>query len=397
MVFGIIYYASVLLVAGLTYASVEGKLPKVPQLQRLTVIGFSLISEWPLPVIAFKIVLIVIASALGVFRGFIPQIFYIIDLLSMVGLVVLFIDAYEARRNIEIAIQSYSDHQELPTFTSETFWQRMVNPRFIPENVVHYADISYIRNAESIEAKKDGFEQTNELTLDVFALKPSNLKPVLLFIPGGGWIGKGAVYPLIRHLAERGWVVVSMNYRPQYPARLIDAKRALRWIKTNIKYFGGDPDFVVVGGDGIVGQTAATVALTPNVQEFQVGFEDLDTSVKACLLINAVTDISDSHFDSPTTDETFLSKHSPIRLLREDTVPFLVFHGDRDDFIPVEATNRFVEEFKKKSKSEIQFIAISGGHHIYHHFSSPRSHYQAIGAEIWLNHIYHDDKAKNHD
>ncbi|CAG8675030.1 43983_t:CDS:10 [Gigaspora margarita] len=365
MVFGIIYYASVLLVAGLTYASVEGKLPKVPQLQRLTVIGFSLISEWPLPVIAFKIVLIVIASALGVFRGIIPQIFYIIDLLSMVGLVVLFIDAYEARRNIEIAIQSYSDHQELPTFTSETFWQRMVNPLFIPENVVHYADISYISNAESIEVKKDGFEQTNDLTLDVFAPKHSNMKPVLVMCT---LLLKGVVYPLIRHLAERGWVVVSINYRPQYPARLIDAKRALRWIKANIKYFGGDPDFVVVGGDGVAGQTAATVALTPNVQEFQSGFENLDTSVKACVLINAITDLTDSHFDSPTTDETFLSKHSPIRLLREDTVPFLVFHGDRDDFIPVDATNRFVEEFKK-----------------------------TIGAEIWLNHIYNDDKAKRHD
>ncbi|CAG8642376.1 7537_t:CDS:2, partial [Dentiscutata erythropus] len=328
-----------LLVAGLTYASVEGKLPKVPQLQRLTVIGFSLISEWPLPVIALKIVIIVIASALGVFRGIIPQIFYIIDLLTMVGLVVIFIDAYEARRNIEIAIQSYSDSQELPTFTSETFWQRMVNPRFIPENVVHYADISYVTNAESEEAKKDGFEQINDLTLDVFAHKSSNLKPVLLFIPGGGWIGKGAVYPIIRHLAERGWVVVSANCRPKYPARLYDAKRALRWIKTNIKYFSGDPDFVAVGGDGVAGQTVAT--------EFQPGFENLDTSVEACILINAVTDLSEKYVDSPTTDESFLRKHSPKHLLREDAVPFLVFHGDRDDFIPIESSNRFVEEYKK--------------------------------------------------
>ncbi|CAG8609896.1 20321_t:CDS:2 [Cetraspora pellucida] len=352
MVFGIIYYALVLLFAGLTYASVEGKLPKVPQLQRFTIIGFSLISEWPLPVIFIKIVLIIIASAVGVFRGIIPQIFYIIDLLTMVGLVVIFIDAYEARRNIEIAIQSYSDYQELqelPTFTSETFWQRMVNPRFIPENVTHYADINYVNNQESLEAKKDGFEQMNFLTLDVYARKSNTLKPVLLFIPGGGWIGKGAVYPLIRHLAERGWVVVSAKSRPKYPTRLLDAKRALRWVKTNIKFFGGDPDFVAVGGDGVVGQTAAAVALTPNVPEFQPGFEDVDTSVKACLLINAVTDLSEKHSGSPSTDESFLKKHSPIHLLREDVVPFLVFHGDRDDFIPIESSNRFVEEYKKSN------------------------------------------------
>ncbi|CAG8491516.1 660_t:CDS:2 [Funneliformis caledonium] len=117
MVFAIIYYTFVLLFAALTYASVEGRIPMVPQLQYLTVFGFSLISEWPLPVIVLKIVLIIVASMLGVFRGIIPQLFYIVDLLNMIGLVVIFIDAYEARRAIEQAIQSYSDQKELPTFT----------------------------------------------------------------------------------------------------------------------------------------------------------------------------------------------------------------------------------------------------------------------------------------
>ncbi len=28
---------------------------------------------------------------------------------------------------------------------------------------------------------------------------------------------------------------------------------------------------------------------------------------------------------------------------------------------------------------------------MYHLFSSPRSHYQAIGVEQWLNHIYNDE------
>ncbi|CAG8834878.1 20787_t:CDS:2, partial [Racocetra persica] len=197
------------------------------------------------------------------------------------------------------------------------------------------------------EAKKDGFEQINYLRLDVYARKSSTLKPVLLFIPGGGWIGNGAVYPLIRHLAERGWVVVSAKTRPKYPTRLFDAKRALRWVKSNIKFFGGDPDFVAIGGDGVVGQTAATVALTPNVSEFQPGFEDVDTSVKACILINAATDLSEKYSGSSTKDESFVKKHSPIHLLREDAVPFLVFHGDRDDFIPIESSSRFVEEYKK--------------------------------------------------
>src|ERR1051325_7492390 len=67
MGFEILYYTFVLLFAGLTYASVEGRIPMIPRLQYLVVFGLSLISEWPLPVIVLKIVLIFIASMLGVF------------------------------------------------------------------------------------------------------------------------------------------------------------------------------------------------------------------------------------------------------------------------------------------------------------------------------------------
>ncbi|CAI2170702.1 2488_t:CDS:10 [Funneliformis geosporum] len=381
MVFAIIYYTFVFLFAGLTYASVEGRIPWVPQLQYLTVFGFSLISEWPLPVIVLKIVLIIIASMLGVFRGIIPQLFYIVDLLNMIG---------------------------------ETFWQRMVNPHFVPQNVFQYGDISYVNHSEASDAKKDGFEQVTYLSLDIYARKDiskSTPKPVFMFIHGGEWIrgDKASPYPLIRHLAEVGWVVVSVNYRlaptTLYPAQLIDAKRALRWVKLNIEHFGGDPKFIAVAGDDAGGQIAAVLALTPNKREYQTGFEDVDTSVKACVLINAITDLVDEqklwdydiseYFSKKIAgradkDIAFCKEHSPLYLIRNDSVPFLVFHGDRDTLVPFKSSSNFVNEFKKKTRAEIQFIPIPGGHHVYHLFSSPRSHYQAIGVEQWLNHIYDD-------
>ncbi|RIA87659.1 Alpha/Beta hydrolase protein [Glomus cerebriforme] len=413
MVFAIIYYTLVLLFACLTYASVEGKIPVVPRLQHFVVFGLSLISEWPLPVIVLKIILINIASMLGVFRGIIPQLFYIVDLLNMIGLVVIFIDADEARRAIEQAIQSYSDQRELPTFSSETFWQRMVIPHFVPQNVFQYADICYVNHSEATEAKKDGFEQVNYLTLDIYARKDisrSTPKPVFMYIHGGEWIrgDKASPYPLIRHLAEVGWVVVSINYRLAstafYPAQLIDAKRALRWVKQNIEHFGGDPKFIAVAGDDAGGQIAAVLALTPNKPEYQPGFENVDTSVKACVLINAITDLVDDeqnlwgsdYFSKKiagrqTKDITFLKEHSPLHLIKDDSVPFLVFHGDRDTSVPFRSSSIFVEEFKKKCKAEIQFISIPGGHHVYNLFSSPRSHYQAIGVEQWLNHIHSEE------
>lgn len=52
-------------------------------------------------------------------------------------------------------------------------------------------------------------------------------------------------YPLLSHLAERGWVCVSIAYRVSprntWPDHIVDVKRALAWIKENIADYGGDP------------------------------------------------------------------------------------------------------------------------------------------------------------
>jgi len=65
--------------------------------------------------------------------------------------------------------------------------------------------------------------------------------PVILQVPGGAWaIGmrRPQAYPLMSHMAERGWVVVSIAYRVSprntWPAHIVDVKRALAWVKEHI-------------------------------------------------------------------------------------------------------------------------------------------------------------------
>ena len=57
-------------------------------------------------------------------------------------------------------------------------------------------------------------------------------------------------------------------------------KRAIVWAKHHVAQYGGDPAMIVVGGGSAGGHLAALAALTPNVAEFQPGFEKEDTAVQ---------------------------------------------------------------------------------------------------------------------
>ncbi|ORB09751.1 esterase, partial [Mycolicibacterium moriokaense] len=77
--------------------------------------------------------------------------------------------------------------------------------------------------------------------------------PVLVFVPGGAWVHGSRLlqgYALMSHLAELGWVCLSIDYRVSpkntWPDHIVDVKRALAWIKENIADYGGDPDFVAI-------------------------------------------------------------------------------------------------------------------------------------------------------
>jgi len=102
--------------------------------------------------------------------------------------------------------------------------------------------------------------------------------PVMIFFYGGAFTDGGGAAPLYdgTALAERGAVVVTMNYRlgpfgflahPALTAEsgygssgnygILDMVASLEWVQSNIEAFGGDPDNVT-----IFGQSAGAMAIT---------------------------------------------------------------------------------------------------------------------------------------
>ena len=93
--------------------------------------------------------------------------------------------------------------------------------------------------------------------------------PVIVFIPGGGFVEGSGEVPVYNgtHLASTGLVIVTINYRLgalgflAYPGLtaesphhssgnygILDQIAALKWVKKNIRAFGGNPDNVTVWG-----------------------------------------------------------------------------------------------------------------------------------------------------
>jgi len=231
--------------------------------------------------------------------------------------------------------------------------------------------------------------------------------PVLVQVHGGAWTmgqKEGQAETLMAHLAERGWVCVTTNYRlsprATWPDLIVDVKKALAWVKQNIAEHGGDPDFVVITGGSAGGHLASLAALTPHVTEFQPGFEGADTSVAAAVPFYGVYDFVNRHGTSRSDIEGFLAKYVLKSKLADDrprweqastishvgphAPPFFVLHGTNDSLVPVEQARTFVDELRKASLRPVVYAEMPGAQHAFEILPSVRAHAGAHAVERFL-------------
>jgi acetyl esterase/lipase len=256
--------------------------------------------------------------------------------------------------------------------------------------------------------------------LDIWSvpnLRRDGRAPVLLQVPGGAWaVGNkhGQAHPLMSHLAELGWVCVSINYRQSprhtWPDHIVDVKRAIAWVKDNIDGFGGDPSFVAITGGSAGGHLSALAALTPNDPEWQPDFSDADTTVQAAVPLYGVYDFSRTdgalhsgmvpHLESKVM-KLSRAEHpdlfraaSPIAHVGPHAPPFFVVHGRNDCFIPVEQAKSFVSRLRDVSLQPVVYAELPRTQHSFDTFGSPRAMRAAAAVEQFLAQIYCDRVSK---
>jgi para-nitrobenzyl esterase len=122
------------------------------------------------------------------------------------------------------------------------------------------------------------------LYLNIWAPETAEKLPVIVWIHGGGYFGGTGAQPGYdgTRLTKRGVIVVTINYRlgifgflatPDLTAEspdhasgnqgIGDQIAALRWVKTNIAAFGGDPERVTIMGESAGANSVAVLVASP--------------------------------------------------------------------------------------------------------------------------------------
>ncbi|MEW2353091.1 alpha/beta hydrolase [Spirillospora sp. NPDC029432] len=206
--------------------------------------------------------------------------------------------------------------------------------------------------------------------LDVYRHRshPANA-PTLVYWHGGGYYSgrkNREARSLLHRLASQGWVCVSANYRLRPSAtftdHLVDAKKAIAWVREHGHAYGADPATVFVAGGSAGAHMASIAALTPNEPALQPGFDDADTSVSGAICLYGYYG---NYYG--------LDEHSsPMAHIHRDAPPFFLAHGDRDSMVPVESARLFADRLRDASAQPVAYLELPGAQHSFDLFHSLR-------------------------
>ena len=208
--------------------------------------------------------------------------------------------------------------------------------------------------------------------------------PAVLCIHGGGFrAGTRDGYDgLIRQLAERGYVAVTVTYRLapkyQFPAAVYDVKAAVRWLRANAGKYHIDPDRIGVTGGSAGGHLAQFLGVTSDVKMFEGDGGNLDQSSKVTCVVNQYgpSDFTKSYGKSVDAAEvlplflggnleTARQKHilsSPLYWVTPNAAPTRILHGTEDNYVAFEQATWMYEKLKAAGV-EAELVPFEGSKH----------------------------------
>lgn len=224
-------------------------------------------------------------------------------------------------------------------------------------------------------------------------------KPAVIFFPGGGFTSANheRYIEMRMALAKAGFVVAAAEYRvvpDKYPAPVVDAKSAVRYLRAHAEEFGIDSARIGVLGDSAGGYVAQMAGTTNGEKEFEQGdFCEYSSDVQAAVTIYGISnllnigegypeEIRKVHASPAVTEALLLNgpafagfagnsilsdpqkavAASPIGHVKEKMPPFLIMHGSEDRLVSPVQSEQLYEALKEK-KNKVDYVIVEGAGH----------------------------------
>jgi len=252
-----------------------------------------------------------------------------------------------------------------------------------------------------VYAQVPTFEKPNHLLqMDLLIPEAAGKLPAVIFVTGGGFISSNrARLPQLRmHLAEKNFVVASINYRTvpnaRFPQPVEDVKAAIRFLKANAPRFNVNAEKICLVGDSAGGYLAAFAAVTNGAKIFNVG-DNLNHSseILAAVDLYGISDltqiaatfppeIKNQYNSAGSVTSLFVNgvpafggvdggivfnpraaaAANPINYITKNSAPMLLMHGTADKVVSP-AQSELLFQALRTQGVEAEFYLIPGANH----------------------------------
>lgn len=217
-----------------------------------------------------------------------------------------------------------------------------------------------------------------EQKLNVFApLNKKSLKPVFIFIHGGNWnSGNKSLYNFFgNRLARKNIVAINIDYplspMAKYDQMAMSSAESVKWIKENIKQYGGDPERIYISGHSAGGHLATLISLDNKY------FDSLkiQNPIKGIVMIDAAGldmygylkeekyGAGHTYLETFTQDQAKWKDATPLYHLHKDMPPMLIFRGGKTYPSIIKSNEKFIATLPLYT-DKFTYILQKGKHHV---------------------------------
>jgi len=219
-------------------------------------------------------------------------------------------------------------------------------------SIIVAAMLSFVSLAEVTPNKIIPYKIINNHVLNLHVFKPddhkpSDNKPAIIFFFGGGWKGgtPEQFYKQSEYFAKHGVVAISAEYRVKSVHQttpkeaVMDAKSAIRWLRSHANELGVNPDKIAASGGSAGGHLAIAAATLNDFNEYEENTL-ISAIPNALVLFNPVFDNGPQGYGYERV-KAYWQAFSPLHNIRPKMPPTIAFFGTEDKHVPVSTIKKF--------------------------------------------------------